>query len=125
MGLEVSVDTVQHSLRERAAAFFRWVLGRETARQRQQHEELTRADGVIRQTLDPDQAVRHQQMAAPWRAGEEQSLAQRTFDQQGQRTQSTRGAQAFIAEVGAMQQRLREQRQAEQEWQRRGQDRGR
>ena len=118
------MDTVQHSLRERAAAFFRWVLGRETARQRQQHEDLTRADGVIRQTLDPDQAVRHQQMAAPWRAGEEQSLAQRTFDQQGQRTESSRGAQAFMGQIEALRQQLA-QRQAEQEWQRRGQDRGR
>ena len=119
------MDTIQQSLRERAAAFFRWFMGRETARQQQQSDEQTIANGVIRQTLDPDQALRQQQLAAPWRDGEEQSLAQRLFDQHGQRTQPTPGAQQFIAGIEAMQQRLQAQRQAEQERQRRGQEHGR
>ena len=118
------MDVSTQSLRERMAGFYRWLLGRDALLRRQQ-EEQTIANGVIRQTLDPDQALMQQQRAAPYRAGEDLSLAQRLFDQQGQRTEPRREAQEFLAQMEAMQQRLAAQRHAEQEAQRRGHEHGR
>jgi hypothetical protein len=119
------METARESLRERTAAFFRWMLGRDMVQRQRQYEEQTMANGVIRQTLDPDHALAQQQLAGPWRAGEEQSLAQRLFDQQAQRTVPSAQAQEFVAQITAMQKSLEAQRQAEQEMQRRGREHGR
>jgi hypothetical protein len=119
------MDASTQTLRERMAGYMRWLLGRETLQRQRQYEEQTIANGVIRQTLDPDQALMQQQRAAPYRAGEDQSLAQRLFDQQGQRTDPSRGVQEFIAQLDAQRLRLEAHRQAEQEQQQRGHDQGR
>ena len=119
------MDALTQSLRERAAGFYRWLLGRDAAQQQRRQEEQTTANGVIRQMQDPDYVLAQQQLAAPLRAGEEMSMAQRTFAQLGQRTAPSPPAQQFIVQIDAMQQRLQAQRQAEQEAQRRGHEHGR
>jgi hypothetical protein len=106
------------------AGYVRWLMGRDAMQRHRQYEEQTLANGVIRQTLDPDQALLQQQRIGPYRAGETQAAAQRVFDQQGQGSPSTPGLPQFVAQVEA-QQRLVAQRQAEQDAQRRGRAYGR
>jgi len=107
------------------AGYVRWLMGRDAMQRHRQYEEQTLANGVIRQTLDPDQALLQQQRAAPYRAGEEQAQAQRVFDQQGQGTAPPPDFLQVLAQLEAQQQRLAAQRQAEQDAQRRGREYGR
>jgi hypothetical protein len=119
------MEHLSQQIRVQAASLMRWITGREALRPQIQQQEQAGPNGVVRQALDPDQALSQQRLAAPWRAGDGASLAQRTFDRQGQQTTPSAGAQSFLGHMTALQQRLDVQRQAEQARQRGGYEQGR
>jgi hypothetical protein len=114
------MDSLRQTMRAQATQFYRWLIGQCAARQ-QQGQEQTTPNGVVRQTLDPDQAILQQHRAGPWRAGDEGTNTQRPVP--------TQQAPSLSTQAHTMQQRLREQQDAEAQRQaaaqRRGQDYGR
>jgi hypothetical protein len=116
------MDTFQH-IRDRLANLYRTAIGRDPGPGQRQESSLV--NGVLRQTLDPDQGLAQQRLTAPERTGPQPSLSRQTFDQLGQRTTPAPSAQQFLDQIDALQQRLAAARQADQAQQRQGWDRGR
>lgn len=108
------METFAHLLREQATAFVRRVLGRDQAQPQLLQQEQSALNGVVRQTLDPDQAAFQQRLTGPARVEDHLSLAQRTFDRQGQQTTPSPGAQQFLGQIDALRHRLAAQHQADQ-----------
>jgi hypothetical protein len=116
------MDTLQQ-LRDRLANLYRTAMGREPAPGQRQESSLV--NGVLRQTLDPDQALAQQRLTAPERTGQQPSLSRQTFGQLGQRATPAPSNQHFLEQIDALQQRLAAARQADQAQRRQGWERGR
>jgi len=116
------MDTLQQ-LRDRLANLYRTALGRDPVPGQRQESSLV--NGVLRQTLDPDQGLAQQRLTAPERTGQQSSLSRQAFDQLGQRSTPAPSAQKFLDQIDALQQRLAAARQADQAQQRQGWERGR
>jgi hypothetical protein len=116
------MDALQH-IRDRLANLYRTALGREPVAGPRQESFLV--NGVLRQTLDPDQGLAQQRLTTPDRVGDPRSLARQTFDQLGQRTTPAPSSQQFLEQIDALQQRLAAARQADQAQRRQGWERGR
>jgi len=116
------MDTLQQ-IRERMANLYRTFLGRDPGPGGRQESSLV--NGVLRQTLDPDQALAQQRLTTPERPGNQPSLARQAFDQLGQRTTPEPSTQQVLDKIDALQQRLAAARQADQAQRRQGWERGR
>jgi len=116
------MDSFQH-IRDRLANLYRTALGREPAPGQRQESSLV--NGILRQTLDPDQGLAQQRLTTPERTGPQSSLSRQTVDHLGQRTTPTPQAQHFLEQIDALQQRLAAARQADQAQRRQGWERGR
>jgi hypothetical protein len=115
------MDSLQQ-IRDRLANLYRTALGREPVAGQGQESFLV--NGVLRQTLDPDQSLAQQRLTTPDRVGDPRSLARHTFDQLGQRTTPTPSSQPFLEQIDALHQRLAAARQADQAQRRQGWERG-
>jgi hypothetical protein len=116
------MDTLQQ-MRDRLANLYRTVVGREPVPGQRQESSLV--NGVLRQTLDPDQGLAQQRLTAPERVGGAPPLSRQTFDRLGQRTTPEPSTRQFLEQIDALQQRLTAARQADQAGRRQGWDRGR
>ena len=116
------MDTLQQ-IRERMVNLYRTFLGRDPVPGGRQESSLV--NGVLRQTLDPDQGLAQQRLTTPERTGNPSSLARQAFDQLGQRTTPEPSTRPFLEQIDALQQRLAAARQADQVQRRQGWERGR
>lgn len=115
------MDTLQQ-MRDRLANLYRTVVGREPVPGQRQESSLV--NGVLRQTLDPDQGLAQQRLTTPERVGGASPLSRQTVDSLGQRTTPEPSTQQFLEQIDALQQRLAAARQADQAQRRQGWERG-
>ena len=116
------MDTLQQ-LRDRLANLYRTALGRDPVPGQRQESSLV--NGVLRQTLDPDQGLARERLTTPERTGQQPSLSRQAFDRLWQRTTPAPSNQYFLDQIDALQQRLAAARQADQAQRHQGWERGR